>query len=303
MKRMLATTALALTLGLPALAQTSDMRSPFFDTSTMQVNADLRASELIGMRIYTSEIDVDTWGTNEIDKDWNDIGEINDVLLSRDGQTIGVLVDIGGFLGLGEHTVALDMSQLNLVADGDDPGDFFVVLNTTKEALENSPEFDVDYIGHWMQGPEAESGTAMNSDSAATTDTAATQSDPTATTTTEMAATDSATTGMVQSPATTPAEGYALVEPDKMTAEELDGARVYDANDEWIGEVSQIVVADDGKIETLVVDVGGFLGIGEKPVGLSYETFKLQQATDTGEVRAHISSTKEELEAMPEFEG
>lgn len=111
-----------------------------------------------------------------------------------------------------------------------------------------------------------------------------------------------ATPGMVTPPAVAPMEGYALVEPTEVTAEELDGARVYDSKNEWIGEISEIVLNSDGEIETLVVDVGGFLGIGEKPVGLGFDTVTLQKESESGEVRTTVSSTREELEQLPEYD-
>lgn len=110
-------------------------------------------------------------------------------------------------------------------------------------------------------------------------------------------------TGMVQQPTGAPMDGFAYVEPAQVTAEELDGARVYDSKNEWIGEVSEIVLTSDGKIETLVVDVGGFLGLGEKPVGLNYETFSLQREVEGEEIRASVTATYEQLKEMPEYEG
>lgn len=109
-------------------------------------------------------------------------------------------------------------------------------------------------------------------------------------------------TGMVQQPTGAPMDGFAYVEPAQVTAEELDGARVYDSKNEWIGEVSEIVLTSDGKIETLVVDVGGFLGLGEKPVGLNYETFSLQREVEGEEIRASVTATYEQLKEMPEYE-
>ncbi|MDK3072068.1 PRC-barrel domain-containing protein [Sedimentitalea sp. JM2-8] len=109
-------------------------------------------------------------------------------------------------------------------------------------------------------------------------------------------------TGMVQKPSGAPMDGYAYVEPAQVTAEELDGARVYDSKNEWIGEISEIVLSPEGEIETLVVDVGGFLGLGEKPVGLNYETFSLQREVEGEEIRASVTATYEQLKDMPEYE-
>ncbi|MBK0329579.1 PRC-barrel domain-containing protein [Rhodobacteraceae bacterium F11138] len=107
---------------------------------------------------------------------------------------------------------------------------------------------------------------------------------------------------MVQTPAITAEEGYVSVEPASVTVEELKDARVYDGNDEWIGEISKIVADPSGEITTLVVDVGGFLGIGEKPVGLNYDSFKLFRSDQGEDLKVHISTTQEELENMPEYE-
>ena len=40
------------------------------------------------------------------------IGEINDVLISRNGQVVAVMIGVGGFLGIGEKDVAIPMSML-----------------------------------------------------------------------------------------------------------------------------------------------------------------------------------------------
>jgi hypothetical protein len=82
-------------------------------------------------------------------------------------------------------------------------------------------------------------------------------------------------------------------------ANDITGERVYDSTGEWIGEVSEMVVKDEKT--WAIVDVGGFLGIGEKPVALDLS--ELDIATDANnDVRVSTAFTKEELEAMPEFE-
>lgn len=59
-----------------------------------------RASELIGM---------DVRGANN-----EDIGEVGDVLIDRNGQVRAVVLDIGGFLGIGETHVAVPMEQVQM---------------------------------------------------------------------------------------------------------------------------------------------------------------------------------------------
>ena len=59
-----------------------------------------RVSDLEGKTVYGSE------GEN--------IGEINDVLVSQDGGVNAVIIGVGGFLGIGEKDVAVQMSALQL---------------------------------------------------------------------------------------------------------------------------------------------------------------------------------------------
>ena len=74
--------------------------------------------------------------------DWDDIGEISDLVLSKDGKVEAVLVDIGGFLGMGEKSVAVAMDQLHIIRDGDSENDYFIVFNANRAALENAPAFE-----------------------------------------------------------------------------------------------------------------------------------------------------------------
>jgi hypothetical protein len=132
-------------LAAPALAQndaarTGDSSNQYYtDTNKM----DLQASELIGSRIYATEAEINTDNTfDKADADWDDIGEINNLLVSRDGKINAVIVGVGGFLGLGEKNVALRMSELRfLKKSGDDADDYFVVVKSNKEQLEQAPEY------------------------------------------------------------------------------------------------------------------------------------------------------------------
>ncbi len=52
-------------------------------------------------------------------------------------------------------------------------------------------------------------------------------------------------------------------------ATDLDGKDVYDTQGEDIGEITDVLVSEDGKVIAVLVGVGGFLGIGEKDVAVS----------------------------------
>lgn len=109
----------------------------------MQAEGAMRASELIGMRVYAAEGDVDesSFYNEEARRDWNDIGEINDVIVGWNGDVEGVILGVGGFLGLGEKNVAVDMSSLRRVRESGDSDDWFLVVNSTRQALEDAPSY------------------------------------------------------------------------------------------------------------------------------------------------------------------
>ena len=96
-------------------------------------------------------------------------------------------------------------------------------------------------------------------------------------------------------------EGYQDVST-ALVAEEIDGARLYDVQDNDIGEVGDLVMASDGTtIEKIVLDVGGFLGIGEHEIAVSPDQLQFLKG-EQGDVRVYIAASQEQLEAMPEYE-
>src|SRR5690606_18461293 len=76
--------------------------------------------------------------------DWENIGDINDILITKDGKVSADILGVGGFLGIGEHDVAVPMNEITIVHKTDDPDDRFLVISTTKEALEQIPAFKRD---------------------------------------------------------------------------------------------------------------------------------------------------------------
>jgi len=54
-------------------------------------------------------------------------------------------------------------------------------------------------------------------------------------------------------------------------ATKLDGLDVYNTNNEKIGDISELIVDRSGKIQAVVIGIGGFLGIGEHQVAVPFE--------------------------------
>lgn len=326
MKKLMLSTAIVAATSVPVFAQEADGMFRQEASPT-----ELHASEFIGMRVYrTDEVDAEAY--EGVQENWDDIGEINDVVFSRDGNVEAVLVDIGGFLGIGENQVAVDMDSIRFVSDSattDEETDFFLVLNAPRGALEEAPTYGM--MGGQDRASDADSMSAETSDMSEQSDTETADAgtnmeqsdeqtaagDMTATegdSDTEMAATTGETSETPSTPSTDAGEGQAMSDTgmsregyvtasgSELIADDLTGAAAYDRNDERVGEVSELLLAEDGKIEAAIVDVGGFLGIGEKPVELELSKLDILRAEDGSDLRVYISMTEEELEALPEFE-
>jgi len=96
-------------------------------------------------------------------------------------------------------------------------------------------------------------------------------------------------------------EALDVIPADAITAEEMKGARVYGPVDGWVGDISELVLNEDGRMSHVVVDVGGWLGIGVHPVALAFDEIDLRRENEDGGVVAFVDYTEAELEAMPEW--
>jgi hypothetical protein len=83
----------------------------------------------------------------------------------------------------------------------------------------------------------------------------------------------------------------------ELTADLLDGASIYGPGDEKIGSVSQTHGA--GASAQVVIEVGGFLGIGAEPVLVPVSDLNFMRDED-GDVHAVTTWTKDQLTAKPE---
>ncbi|MGA7997446.1 MAG: PRC-barrel domain-containing protein [Bradyrhizobium sp.] len=70
-------------------------------TTNASYQGDWRTSKLVGLNVYNNE--------NE------SIGSINDLLTDKSGNIKGVVIGVGGFLGVGEHLVAVAFDQIKFV--------------------------------------------------------------------------------------------------------------------------------------------------------------------------------------------
>ncbi len=134
MKKMIVTAAsLAVLMTVPAIAQDAAQRAqdaPAIETveknSAVAFSGDASAKELLSKNVVNA--------ANE------SIGDINDILINREGKVVAVIVGVGGFLGMGEKDVALPYDQLTFSTDTNN-NSLIVGTNATKESLETAPEY------------------------------------------------------------------------------------------------------------------------------------------------------------------
>jgi sporulation protein YlmC with PRC-barrel domain len=68
---------------------------------------------------------------------------------------------------------------------------------------------------------------------------------------------------------------------------------VYDPSDAKIGEISDVLVGKDGRVEAFIISVGGFLGMGEKDVAVPFTAVRASEKNGTWYLT--MNATKDSL--------
>lgn len=150
MKHLVTTalTAAALTAtGVQAENHASAMDGHANASSVLASDRDnlIRTRDITGGNVYTANAaDDSTWDTDlahdVVGDNWNDIGEIEDIILSKDGQVKGIVAEVGGFLDIADKHVVIAVEDLNLVAVDD--RSYAYVTRFTEEELESMEGVD-----------------------------------------------------------------------------------------------------------------------------------------------------------------
>lgn len=322
-RNLLATTGIAVLLAGGAYAQDTTMPASPAPATEAPAEATIAhadghlATNIIGETVYN--------GTND---DAENIGEVNDVVISADGKVEAVVVGVGGFLGLGEKNVAVNYGEIEW-AERD--GDRWLVMNTTKEQLQAQADFDRRAYDPAPADVSAD-GTAPATDSTAMAPADGTMTAPSDGTTAVAPAAPApdstaeapaepapdatadapampAPDSTAEAPAATDDTTTAAIDRSQLTevpageirSEELVGTTVYGADDANIGEIGDVVMSQDGKVDAIILDVGGFLGVGEKEVAVGMDNLSFMTDKD-GNKYLYTTFTKEQLDAQPAYD-
>ena len=264
LRKLLATTAIAtlLTAGVWATGATAeDATKPAATTTTTAAPATTAEGTLV-----TKIIGADVYDSAADDA--AKIGDVKDIVIANDGKAKYIVIGVGGFLGIGEKNVAYDFSKAEWV---EKKGERWLVAKTSKEDLTAQPDFDLKAYDTTASNAAA----SANNEPAATTDNTAT------------AAIDKAS--LTELPV------------DKISTNDFVGTTVYGADDAKVGEIGDVVLSTDKKVDAVIVDVGGFLGMGEKQVAVGLEKLKFMADKD-GNRYLYTNFTKDQLEAQTAYD-
>lgn len=99
-----------------------------------------------------------------------------------------------------------------------------------------------------------------------------------------------------------PIEGQIIMQ-DKNTylASALVGSWVYAPDNTTVGDVNDVIINPSGEVEGVVIGVGGFLGMGEKPVAVALNRLTISQNEDLSSAKVVLNVSLAELDAAPAF--
>ncbi len=243
------------------------------------------ATEIIGKQVYSSAA-----------ADAEHIGDVNNLVVGDHGEIAAVIIGVGGFLGMGEKNVAVNYAELEWVTAEDNTERF--VLPTTKEALEAAPDFqttDAQAPVDATNPPPADNAMAPADNTMAPADNAMAPADNT------MAPAADAATSTDTKAAATPIDRTTLKDAT-ITAKDVIGTDAYGPNDEHLGKVGDVVLGQDGStVDALVIDFGGFLGLGTKPVAVGVENLRYSLDAN-GNKYLFMNVTRDQLDAAIAFD-
>ncbi|SHJ04563.1 PRC-barrel domain-containing protein [Wenxinia saemankumensis] len=119
----------------PVADPTMDQTAPAMDPATDPIDGTAAEPTAPAFTSLDEMTVGDVLGMSVESPDGENIGDVDYVIQTADG--LAAVIGIGGFLGLGEYTVALPLDEFQLNEDFT-----AFTLGTTREALEAQPEFD-----------------------------------------------------------------------------------------------------------------------------------------------------------------
>lgn len=260
--------------------------------------AQYHGSDVIGANLHVP----DTQSQNG----WTSIGSVSDIVIDADGEVRAVLVDVGGFLGIGARTVAVGLDEVTFAQDGAEPDDWILVTDLNREVLEDREAYDPE-VGYTVAFTNGATGTATTTttgygEAASTALDNAVAATGDAIDSAGEAIDDGIESARAELDEMTTSE-RAEMRPAMPSADELRGAQVDDSTGEAVGSIADLLLREDGAIDAALIDVGGVMGVGSHRVALPFERLEVMEEVENGAIRVLVDATEEQLLEMPAYEG
>lgn len=209
-------------------------------------------------------------GANVVDGNGDTVGEIDSVMVEANGKVKGVVLDVSDWLQ-SEKLVSIPWTALTVTDEN------VISTRLTKEEANDAASY--------QYADQARRGKVLTEDGDIYTESTGAAND-------DMATASGGGGAMLL--------GTPIKNPDgSINASQLVGLNIQDTQGETIGEVGEVVIDSSGKLNGVLVDVGGFLGMGTHHVLLNWKDIQLSGQGD--DVKAVINTTKENLKAQPEY--
>jgi sporulation protein YlmC with PRC-barrel domain len=207
-----------------------------------------------------------------------DLGEVDDLIMSRNGKIKKVILSVGGFLGVGDRLVAVSFKSLRMGKKGE------IVYDVSRQQLEHHPIFsyrkerlyEYYYAPPPPYGPYGPLGIPQRRYKGYYP------------------------YGRPYGPYPPPGKyggEYGPWEweyyPERLRISAILYRQVLNNEGEEMGGVDDLLISRTGEVEWIILSVGGFLGLDKKLVAVSFKPLKI---TDLGIV---YNVTKQELGNLP----
>jgi Predicted outer membrane protein len=89
------------------------------------------------------------------------------------------------------------------------------------------------------------------------------------------------------------------IQSGQWLASKLEGLNVYNDNNDKVGDIRELLLDRSGKIQAVVVGVGGFLGVGERDVAVPFEQVRIVNEPRTTAATTNPNSSASTMPAAP----
>jgi sporulation protein YlmC with PRC-barrel domain len=174
-----------------------------------------------------------------------ELGEVDDLIMSRNGKIKKVILSVGGFLGVGFRLVAVSFKSLQMGEKGD------IVYKITKQQLEYNPGYYYPLYPPYPPYPRPPYGKPY---------------------------------GRIPEERRKEEYYYPWTWeyfPERLQISAILNRNVLNEKGEIVGDLYDLIISPNGKAQEIILSVGEFLGLEEKRVAMPFEPLKI---TDVGVV-------------------